>query len=145
MRIYGTWGPFEAPYVRTVLNCPLFHVQSPVIFLIDSGASRTTILDSDAARIGIDYSKLKRFEQGTTGIGGIVDTYILPDVTLTFRTPDSLYEERFKEIFVLKHGTQDDKTLERVRKLPSLLGRDVINKYELVLNRREEIVLLSDE
>jgi len=145
VRIYGTWGPFEAPYVRVILSCPSFFIQSPVIFLIDSGASRTTILDSDAARMRIDYSKLKRFEQGTTGIGGIVDTYILPDVTLTFRTPDGLHEERFKEIFVLKHGTQDDKTLERVRKLPSLLGRDVINKYELVLNRREEIVLLSDE
>ena len=114
-------------------------------FLIDTGASKTTILDSDATRLGIDYGKLQRFEAGTAGIGGVVDTFIIPDAGLLFRTKNGFYKEELKEIFVLKHVAEERESEERIRRLPSLLGRDVLNKYGLVLLKSDGLVVITDE
>ncbi len=145
MNLYGTWGPHDAPYVPAFVSCPSLEISFAVSFLIDTGASRTTILDSDAIRIGLDYSKLDRFIPGTTGIGGVVDTYIVPNVSLIFITDEGIHEEEFEEILVLRHIIKKKEEQERIKKLPSLLGRDFTNKLKLVLNRREELVLLTDK
>lgn len=126
MRIKGSWGEFEAPYVIAFLISDDLNIRKPVEFLIDTGASRTTILDSDAIRLGIDYSKLQRFKQGTVGIGGVVDTYILPNARLVFPIPDGVHEERIK-------------------KIPSLLGRDFLNRYTLALDRKRGSVSITDQ
>jgi hypothetical protein len=102
-------------------------------------------LDSDAIRLGIDYGKLQRFEPGTAGIGGVVDTFIIPDVKLLFRSESGFYKEEMKEIFVLKHVAEEGESEERIRRLPSLLGRDVLNKYGLVLLKSNRLVILTDE
>lgn len=121
------------------------NIGKPIEFLIDTGASRTTILDNDAIRLEIDYSKLGRFEGGTVGIGGVVDTYILPNVRLVFPTMDGIYEERLKEIFLLKHIIEDKYVEERIKRIPSLLGRDFLNKYTLALDRKRGSVIIADE
>lgn len=145
MRILGAWGPIEAAYVRALVISEKFGVHlSMVRFLIDSGASRTSLLDSDAERLEIDLGQLQRFGPGTTGIGGVVDTFILPDVTLLFRTAEGLHEERLS-LFVLSHGLPEPETADRIKKLPSLLGRDILNMYRLVLDRGTNLVLITDE
>lgn len=144
MRIKGSWGEFEAPYVIAFLISDDLNIRKPVEFLIDTGASRTTILDSDAIRLGIDYSKLQRFKQGTVGIGGVVDTYILPNARLVFPIPDGVHEERIKEVFVLKHIIKDKRMEERIKKIPSLLGRDFLNRYTLALDRKRGSVSITD-
>jgi len=145
MRIAGYWGEFEAPYVSAVLICEVLDLRRPVEFLIDTGASRTTILDSDAIRLGIDYGKLQRFEPGTAGIGGVVDTFIIPSARLLFRTEHGFHKEELREIFVLKHVAEEGEIEERIRRLPSLLGRDVLNKYGLVLLKSDRLVVITDE
>ncbi len=145
MKIAGYWGEFEAPYVSAVLICEILDLRKPVEFLIDTGASRTTILDSDAVRLGIDYGKLQKFEPGTAGIGGVVATFIIPSARLLFRTENGFYKEELKEIFVLNHVVEEGEIEERIRRLPSLLGRDVLNKYGLVLLKSEQLVVITDE
>ena len=145
MRLEGYWGEFEAPYVSAVLICEVLGLKKPVEFLIDTGASRTTILDNDAIRLGIDCGKLQKFEPGTAGIGGIVDTFIIPDVKLLFRSKNGFHEEELKEIFVLRHVAEEREIEERIRRLPSLLGRDVLNKYGLVLLKSDRLVIITDE
>jgi hypothetical protein len=115
-------------------------IRKTIEFLLDTGASRTTILDNDAIRLGIDYGKLKRFKPGTLGIGGMVETFILPNVKILFRTENGFHEEKLEEVFVLRHKVKE---IERIRKLPSLLGRDVINKYVILLERVGEVVLIQ--
>lgn len=85
MRIEGSWIG-DAPFLVAFLISEELDIQKRIVFLIDTGASRTNILDGDAIRLGIDYSKLQRHEEGTTGIGGVVDTHIMPEVKLLFRT-----------------------------------------------------------
>ena len=145
MRLEGYWGEFEAPYVSAILICGVLEIRKPVEFLIDTGASRTTILDNDAIRLGIDCGKLQRFEPGTAGIGGVVDTFIIPNAKLLFRTRSGLHREELEEIFVLRHDVEEREIGERIQRLPSLLSRDVLNKYGLVLLKSDRLVVITDE
>ena len=38
--------------------------------------------------MGIDFTKLEELSEGMLGIGGVVNTYVLNDVKLTFRRED---------------------------------------------------------
>lgn len=145
MRILGAWGPFDAAYIRALIICEEMKIKGIVKFLIDSGASRTSILDSDAQRLAIDHKELEKFTPGTTGIGGAVDTFMLPNVRMVFRAAKGLHEEKLDNLFVLRHDIKEAEATERIKKLPSLLGRDILNKYRTVLDRNEKLVLITDE
>lgn len=145
MKIKGVWEKFDAPYVRALFICSELNFREHIEFLIDSGASRTTILDNDAIRLGINYDRLERYKEGTTGIGGVVDTYIIPQATIIFRTSTGIHEESFDMVFTLKHKPRNEREEERIKRIPSLLGRDFLNKYSLFLNRKKALVIISDE
>lgn len=145
MRIEGKWGRFDAPYVEVVLVCEGLEIEGPVKFLIDTGASTTHILDSDAKRLKVDYPELKKLEHGTTGIGGVVDAYVMPNVKLVFRTPEGIHEEEFKEVFVLRHSPRGREEAARIKMFPSLLGRDFLNGYKVFFDRTEEKAVITDE
>jgi hypothetical protein len=135
-------GIFEAAYVVAVLECEALHIRDTIEFLVDTGASRTTICDKDVIRLGIDLSRLDKLSEGMLGIGGLVDTYVLKDVKLTFRREnEGSHLENFDRIYVLKHAIRD----ERIMRIPSILGRDMLNKYALVYNKRNEMAYITDE
>lgn len=135
-------GIFEAAYVVAVLESETLGMRETVEFLVDTGASRTTICDKDAVRLGIDFRRLKRLSEGMLGIGGLVDTYVMSDAKLTFRTEDGeSHVENFDRIYVLKHVVRDEKTM----RTPSILGRDMLNEHALVYDKRHEMAYVTDE
>jgi len=135
-------GIFEAAYVVAVLESEALGMRETVEFLVDTGASRTTICDKDAVRLGINFGRLERLSEGMLGIGGMVDTYVLRDVKLTFRREDEeSHVENFDRIYVLKHAVLD----ERIMRIPSILGRDMLNKYALLYDKRNEIAHITNE
>jgi hypothetical protein len=130
----------NAAYVIATFLSKELNIHSPVRFLIDTGASRTIISDMDAIKLGIDHSLLQRFKAGTAGIGGVVDTYFIQNVKLIFKTQEGAHVEKMEEIFVLKHKIRD----ERIKRIPSLLRRDILNRYQLLLDRRSNKVIITD-
>jgi len=135
-------GIFEAAYVVAVLECEALRIHDIIEFLVDTGASRTTICDKDIIRLGIDFSKLEKLSEGMLGIGGLVDTYVLDDVKLTFRREDGeSHVESFDRIYVLKHTVRD----ERIMRIPSILGRDMLNKHALIYDKKQEKAYITDE
>jgi len=135
-------GIFEAAYVVAVLECEALRIRDTVEFLVDTGASRTTICDKDVVRLGIDFNMLERLSEGMLGIGGLVDTYVLENVKLTFRREDEeSHVENFDRIYVLKHAVLD----ERIMRIPSILGRDMLNKHALIYDKRHETAYITDE
>jgi len=135
-------GIFEAAYVVAVLKCEALRIHDIIEFLVDTGASRTTICDKDVIRLGIDFSKLEKLSEGMLGIGGLVDTYVLKDVRLVFRRENGESQaESFDRIYVLKHAVRD----ERIMRIPSILGRDMLNKHALVYDKRQEKAYITDE
>lgn len=145
MRIEGYFGRFGAPYIETAFICEKFGIKKSIKFLVDSGASRTIISENDAIRMGIDYSKLEKLEEGMTGVGGIADAYLLKNVELVFLTKKEIYIEKMDDILVIKHEIKDKLMEERMKWIPSLLGRDILDKFTIFINKKKEIVLITDE
>ena len=72
MRITFVFKPvaLEGAYVDAVVESETLHIYATVEFLIDTGATKTTISDKDAIRLGIDYETLEKLGKGMLGIGG---------------------------------------------------------------------------
>jgi hypothetical protein len=135
-------GQLEAAYVAAILESRTLHIYATVEFLVDTGATRTTISDKDAIRLGIDYLMLEKLGEGMLGIGGTVDTYNLKDIKLIFNQENRITrEEVLEKICVLKHPLLTPQIL----RIPSILGRDILNKYALIYDKRVEKAYLTDE
>jgi hypothetical protein len=105
-------GILEAAYVVAVLESEALGMRETVEFLVDTGASRTTICDKDAVRLGIDFGRLERLSESMLGTGGLVDTCVLRDVRLTFRRENGEgHVESFDRINVLKHAVLDERII----------------------------------
>ena len=57
-------GALEAAYVDAVVESETLHIYATVEFLVDTGATKTTISDKDAIRLGIDYETLEKHDKG---------------------------------------------------------------------------------
>jgi len=135
MKIMG-WFEFGAAFVASTISFD--NIEAPITFLVDTGASKTIISDKDAIRLGVDYDKLEKLEEGLIGIGGEVETFLMRDVDLRFKSESDTHKERL-DMMLLRHKKLDDK----IKKIPSLLGRNILNKYSLTYNASENLVELS--
>jgi hypothetical protein len=113
--------------------------------MIDTGASATIILDRDVERLGLDWDRLSRADHQLGGIGGSVETRIIPDGTLSFTTTSgNLIRERSK-IYFARHDLRAASRIVRrsIMFMPSLLGRDLIERYRLVYDKSRSQVYLE--
>jgi hypothetical protein len=113
--------------------------------MIDTGASATIILDRDVERLGLDWNRLTPADHQLGGIGGSVETRLIPDGTLSFTaTSGNTVRERLK-IYVARHDLKavGRKVRRSIMFMPSLLGRDVIEKYRFVYDKSRSQVYLE--
>lgn len=143
MRIQGYWGRFEAPHVKARFVCKKFGIDEVVAFMIDLGASATIISEKDALALGIDYAGLQKLRKGVTGIGGRAKTYLMEGIELYFKSDRGLYIANMDHVFVIKHAHKHDPEVEKL--IPSLLGRDFLNQMALLVVKRKNLVLITDE
>ena len=73
----------------------------------------------------------------TKTFGGIL---ALNRVSLLFRSNGGIHEEEI-DIMVLRHQKMDG----RVRKIPSLLDRDILNKYALSMSAKKNFVEIKED
>jgi len=113
--------------------CDNPQIYNPIRFYIDTGASRTTIADRDAVRLGLDYSQLEENIIPVVGIGcKSVKNYLIRNVSIVLRiSRDSYHVERLPFITVLKHEPANDHEQDIIDQLPSLLGIDILHKYSV--------------
>lgn len=116
-------------------------IDETVEFLVDTGASRTTLIDKDVIFLGLDYNSLKKHSQNVSGIGGSVETYIIDDTTLILGS-----KQIHLPIFVVRHALESLNKEDRIKllRIPSLLGRDIINRFRLIFDKEENKVVLED-
>lgn len=144
MRLEGYFkeGALEAAYITAVLAIPSLKITQKVEFLIDTGATKTTILDKDAISAGIPYNRLIRHRHPLLGLGGLVATYIAKNAEIYFRVDDdSEHKEFLSELLVVKHAKVD----HNIMRIPSVLGRDILNKYRLTYDKQGDLVTITGE
>ncbi|HLY44121.1 MAG TPA: aspartyl protease family protein [Stellaceae bacterium] len=103
------------------LSMPQFGIDGQVLFLIDTGAERTILMPADAIRLGVEFDKLKNQDEGI-GFGGRSTMYPEP-ARVAFTDGVGLF---------VYHITLDiAEDTEDGRRLPSVLGRDVLNRWHI--------------
>ncbi len=142
LRGYFKGPPLEAAYMTAVLSIPRIGVKEKVEFLVDTGATKTTILDRDATALGIPYINLSRPKQPLLGLGGVVDTYVARDAEISFRAEGDIeHKVQLPELLVVRHRKADT----NIMRIPSVLGRGILNEYKLIYDKRSDLVLVTDE
>lgn len=143
MRIHGKWrADYDAGFLSALFSSrSLGILRQEVDFLVDTGAVKTAILDWDAKVLDIDHRRLSPYRYRLPGIGGSVDTYAVTDSTLTFTTDEGGSHEERIEVLVIKHARLNG----RVEKLPSILGRDILERYHLIYSKPYQKIYFTDE
>lgn len=131
----------DAGYINVHIISRSLGIDETVEFLIDTGASRTTLLDKDAIFLDLNYDDLKKHSQNVSGIGGSVETFVIEDSTLILGS-----EEMHVPILVLRHDLENLNKEERIKilRMPSLLGRDVINRFKLIFGKEQDEIIFED-
>lgn len=117
-------GQFEEltgrPFMDGYVEFPRLGIQGRVFFLLDTGADNTVLMPADAAGMDMPYGALAPAQETAHGIGGEARYHREPALLL-FPNEDSLYLYDF-DLEVAEPS-------EHNRGLPSLLGRDILNRW----------------
>lgn len=134
-----------APFVKAILVSEGLHKSKLLDLHIDTGASSSIILDKDLKYLRLNVGELKKAERNVGGVGGMIDTYVIEDANLMFRTEDgSLCKEELK-MLVGAHDLAklDAESRKLILFMPSLLGRDVLRRYRVVYDESSNEVYLE--
>jgi hypothetical protein len=134
-----------APSIYSQIESKVIPGRQNISFLIDTGASATTILDPDLVRLGIDWNSLAKAPRPLGGIGGTVETRLINDGRLLFKTGSGETVTEKLTIYVAKHDQAglDKASRQLVMQLPCLLGRDILQRYRFVYDRTRQQVYLE--
>jgi predicted aspartyl protease len=115
-------------------------IDETVEFMVDTGASRTTLLDKDAIYLDLDFDKLPKYKENLSGIGGSINTYVIEDASLIIGNTQIDIP-----VMVGKHPLEKmtHEELIKTLRIPSLLGRDIINRFRLIFDKEKEELTLG--
>lgn len=117
----GTRGR-EVPVVRARILVPEQEVEGDITFLLDTGADVSLIMPKDAHRLGISHEALEPTGGLVRGVGGSSRLY-RAEASLMFLDRDNSYVYQ-TELAIVEPS-------EHAEALPSLLGRDILNRWLL--------------
>ena len=111
---------------------PRLGVSYRVSFLVDTGADRTCLHPMDGIQAGIPFDRLR---DGITvgGIGGQSTYYEEPAILLF---ADDTERQSYGYNMVVDIAKPEDVSDE----IPSLLGRDIIDRWRMVYDRTEGVL-----
>ena len=136
--IIGRFDEYGRPFIRGRLFIPRLNVDSEIDFLLDTGADATCLHPVDLERIGIEADFVPAGSViEPSGIGGR-GRYFEETAVLFFEDETAL------RLYAINlYVAEPDEDLEH---LPSVLGRDVINRWSMTYdpaNDRLEFTIRS--
>jgi hypothetical protein len=117
-----------APYIQAHVSFPRFGLRGGLWLLIDTGADITVLMPRDSLRLGVDFRLLTNLT-ASQGIGGIARGY---HETAAI----SFYDRRYSYSYVLK--IELAAPLAHNTRLPSLLGRDILGQWRVIVDGPED-------
>ena len=113
------------PYMEGHVLLPRLGWSGKVSFIFDTGADTSLLMPLDAQRMGIDYGLFEN-EVSTLGIGGASETFT-ESAYLAFAGDEALYGYEI-ELHICKPA-------DELMTIPSLLGRDIIDRWRVTYDR----------
>ena len=137
MRIVGLWLLCDDGITRPTIRGEVVTADGKRVqedFLSDTGADRTVLCATIIERLGLATDKLPRPAFSLEGIGGASDFLLLP-ASLEFLRDDGVPIQIRGDFAVFTDITASDR---------SVLGRDVLDNFSLIVSRpRNEVLLLA--
>ena len=132
----------DAPYFAVYLRSPYFRGQ--VWLLADTGASHTALLDRDLRFLDVPAEALEPDLLPIFGIGGSVRSFRVRDVEVTMASEEGDFTLQ-QDLWVVKHDLEQllPKEAARILRIPSVLGRDIINQFRFTYDYQGGIVQLE--
>lgn len=130
----------NAPFAPGYVSVPAKASSTPVMFLVDTGNSKTAISESDATKLGFEPRRLPTPSTRTLGVGGRGNVRVLPGPVLAclIDADNHFHEVEFDELPVLLAFHETERSSGRTRKsnypYPALLGRDFLSRLDCVLH-----------
>jgi dUTP pyrophosphatase len=143
MRIKGYFGPHGAPWVPARLKQKNSDKLLSVHFRIDTAAFYSMAGKKVIYALGVSIHELRKSIGTAIGFGGRMQFYFLRDVELTFETDQGPHTVVIPEM-ATPFGPYTGQHRKRPN-LPSVLGRDILDQYGLIVDKRAGIVMLTDE
>lgn len=134
--IRGEFGSAGQPVVEGYLTLPRFGIGRNITFLVDTGAYATCLHPRDGTLTAIPFDQLEN-PVTSDGVGGPA-TYFRERAVLEFVDGDAR-EIRGCEVDVLIAKPSAD-PMHSINRLPSLLGRDIIDRWRMVYDRTEGVL-----
>lgn len=122
-----------APYLEAHIFLPRLKLRGLVSFLVDTGADGTVLMPADAKRLGVKFKSLKN-PTVSEGIGGEARGFNEKAI-LAFSDAQYVYSY----LLDIELSTPAKHNL----RFPSLLGRDVLDKWRCVLERSRRIATFN--
>ena len=132
----------DSPYFTVHLRSAYF--QGLVWLLVDTGASRTTILDRDVKLLGILAEALEPALLPIVGIGGSVRSFLIRNAEIALASEEGDVVLR-QDLWVVQHdlGQLPPEEVSRILRLPSVMGHDLTNRFHFTCDYQTGIVWLE--
>ena len=130
-------GHFDAgsPYVEGFVELRGLRTDGRVTFLLDTGADVTCIMPQDGHWLGMDYTRIKRWDSPTRGVGGSVRA--ARRRAQVWFTEDSGVVRQYSLLIDIMPD------LESLQGLPSLLGQDILAHWRVVHEPASELLRIT--
>ena len=128
--VIGGWFDGRGrPMVRARLVIPRLGVNGRVNFLVDTGATLTSLHPDDGRRIGCPYDEL-RSPRNMAGVGGS-SQYFEESAMVVLYDGDGTHTFDIELLVSKPQPASVSEPRPVVNRLPSLLGRDVLNRMRM--------------
>ena len=114
---------------------PSLNVEGKVSFLVDTGSKATVLAPPDASRMRLDYSSLMESNEDLYGIGGSARIYKTNAIVVF----DGLQKITYSFVTELAILHPSESTI----RLPSILGRDILNRCRIRCSFLEQCLELD--
>ena len=131
-----------APYVEGRVVFPRLGIHGDVSFLVDTGADTSLLSAMDAIHIGIDFGRITRRSEAQ-GLGGIIVPTYVEQAIVVFSEPGVAIWAYRGDLEITTPDPDDYITevpidTEEARKVPSLLGREILDRWRMVYDPYNE-------
>ena len=128
---------YAYPWIDCIIKIPSLAVDNTVTMMVDTGATVTALSVKDAAPIlgKRGYLLLRRLGnlKPVTGVGGVSFYFNIP-AQIVLQHEDGTLEGFNLDLCVAKPAKKGSKKLEHQLKLDSLLGRDIMSHFRVVVD-----------
>jgi len=124
------------PLIDVTIKIPMLAIEKPFTLMVDSGAGITALHVRDVPRLGErGYRLIRRLNNSSnpSGVGGSAIYFGVP-AQIVFEHEDGALEQHDFVLWVAKRARKGSRKLANQLKIPSVLGRDVLCHFRMVMD-----------